>query len=144
MKMSERGLALLKESEGCRLTAYRCPAGLWTIGYGDTLGVKEGMTITQAEADARFVARLVEFESAVLKLVKVPLSQGQFDALVDFAYNAGAAALGRSTLLRKFNAGDSAGAAAEFGKWIYAGNQVLPGLVTRRARERALFEQGGA
>ena len=144
MKLSPAGLALLKESEGCRLTAYEDAVGVWTVGYGDTRNAYKGQTITQAEADARLAARVAEFEDAVARLVRVPLSQGQFDALVDFAYNLGPEALARSTLLRKLNAGDVAGAAAEFGKWVRAGDTVLPGLVTRRARERVLFERGAA
>jgi lysozyme len=142
MKISPAGLALLKQSEGCRLTAYEDAVGVWTIGYGDTQNARVGQTITQAEAEARLMARVAEFEDAVSTLLEVPLTQGQFDALVDFAYNLGPAALARSTLLRKLNAHDYSGAAAEFGKWVRAGNQVLPGLVTRRARERALFESG--
>ena len=140
MKISGAGLALIRDCEGCRLAAYRDAAGVWTIGYGDTEDVTPGLLITQAEAERRLAARLACFEAAVSQLVRVALRQGEFDALVSFAYNLGAGALARSTLLRKLNAGDRAGAAAEFGKWVQAGGAVLPGLVTRRARERALFE----
>ncbi len=96
--------------------------------------------ISQAKADADLARNVAGIEIDVARLVKVPLTQGQFDALVSFAFNLGAAALAGSTLLRKLNAGDCAGAAAEFGKWVHADGTVLPGLVTRRARERALFE----
>ncbi len=140
MKMSEAGLALLRECEGFRARAYRDPVGVWTIGYGDTLDVRPGMIITPGEGEARLATRIPEFEAFVDGLVKVPLNQGQYDALVDFTYNLGPAALQGSTLLRKLNAGDYAGAAAEFSKWCHAGRETLPGLVTRRARERAMFE----
>lgn len=140
MKISDAGLKLLKDSEGCELKAYRDAAGVLTIGYGDTGDVVEGQTITMAEAEARLASRLPYFERSVEGMVKVPLSQGQFDALMDFVYNLGSEALRASTLLRKLNAGDYAGAAAEFPRWIHAGSKVLPGLVKRRALERAMFE----
>lgn len=140
MKTSDAGVALIKECEGCRLAAYRDPVGVWTIGYGDTVEVTPGLAITPEEAERRLMLRLADFEAAVASLVTVSPTQGEFDALVSFAFNLGVGALARSTLLRRFNAGDRAGAAAEFGKWIHAGSDVLPGLVTRRARERALFE----
>jgi len=144
MNISERGMQLIMESEGCVLTAYPDPGtggAPWTIGYGDTGNVVEGQTITQEEADARLARRMPYYEHSVESMVKVPLTQGQFDALVDFAYNLGSDALRSSTLMKKLNAGDYAGAAAEFGKWVLGGNgHVLPGLVTRRAKERALFE----
>lgn len=147
MNTSERGLQLIMESEGCVLAAYPDPGtggDPWTIGYGHTAGVKRGDTCTKEQA-AAWLARDVRYsEVAVDDLVDVPLTQGQHDALVSFAYNLGQMALEGSTLLRKLNASDYAGAAAEFGKWVHGGNgQVLPGLVTRRAKERALFEEKG-
>jgi lysozyme len=142
MKTSDAGVALIRDCEGCRLAAYRDAVGVWTIGYGDTQEVTPGLTITREEAERRLSARLAEVEAAVAALVRVALTQGQFDALVSFAYNLGAGALARSTLLARLNDGDTAGAAAEFGRWVHAGAEVLPGLVTRRARERALFEGG--
>jgi lysozyme len=144
MKMSESGLAFLRECEGFRARAYQDPAGVWTIGYGDTLDVRPGMVITPGEGEARLAKRIPQFEAFVDGLVQVPLNQGQYDALVDFTYNLGPAALQGSTLLRKLNAGDYAGAAAEFSKWCHAGRAVLPGLVIRRARERAMFEGDAA
>lgn len=144
MKMSDAGLAFLRECEGFRAKAYRDPVGVWTIGYGDTLDVQPGMVITPAEGEARLARRIPQFEAFVDGLVKVPLDQGQYDALVDFTYNLGPAALQGSTLLRKLNVGDYAGAAAEFPRWCHAGREMLPGLVTRRARERAMFEGGAA
>lgn len=139
MKTSTKGLALIKEFEGCKLAAYLCPAGVLTVGYGHTRGVKKGDVITQATADRLLVDDVAAFESEVSRLAKVTLTQGQFDALVSFAYNLGSKALEGSTLLKKFNAGDKSGAADEFGKWVNANGVKLAGLVKRRAAERELF-----
>ncbi len=140
MHTSQKGLDLIKSFEGLRLSAYRCPADIPTIGYGTTAGVKMGDTITKERAEILLRADVKRFEDQVLRLVKVPLTQGQFDALVSFTYNLGAANLGNSTLLRLLNAGDYKGAAAQFDRWTKAGGKELPGLVKRRAAERALFE----
>ena len=103
--------------------------------------MSRGITITKQEAEERLKARLTrEFEPGVVSLVKVPLTQNQFDALVCFAYNVGIQALRGSTLLKKLNGGDYAGAANEFGRWNRAGGRVLSGLISRRAAERACFE----
>ncbi len=141
MQISRRGLDLIKRHEGLRLTAYRCPVGVWTIGYGSTgRQVQQGMTITEEQAEAMLIGKVREFAAAVAEMAG-PCSQGQFDALVSFAYNVGIPSLGRSTLMRKHKAGDFEGAAAEFGKWVN-GRRVgnLPGLVRRRADERALYQ----
>ncbi len=140
MHTSQKGLDLIKSFEGLRLSAYKCPADVWTIGYGTTAGVKPGQTITKERAEDLLRADVKRFEDQVLRLVKVPLTQGQFDALVSFTYNLGAANLGNSTLLRLLNAGDYKAAAAQFDRWTKAGGKELPGLVKRRAAERALFE----
>lgn len=140
MQISKAGLDLIKQFEGLYLKAYRCPAGVPTIGYGHTAGVAMGQTITQQQADDYLRRDVRQFERAVARLVTVPLTQGQFDALVSFAFNIGDGALAQSTLLRLLNAGDYAGAAAQFDRWNKAGGRVLPGLVRRRAAERALFE----
>ena len=140
MQISKAGLDLIKQFEGLYLKAYRCPAGVPTIGYGHTAGVAMGQTITQQQADDYLRRDVRQFERAVARLVSVPLTQGQFDALVSFAFNLGEGALAQSTLLRLLNAGDYAGAAAQFDRWNKAGGRVLPGLVRRRAAERALFE----
>ncbi|QAU22876.1 lysozyme [Dyella sp. M7H15-1] len=139
---SANGMALIKKFEGCRLTAYRCPVGIWTVGYGHTgPDVHEGTVITQADADRLLSERLrKEFEPGVSAAVTVPLEPDQFDALVSLAYNIGLGNLRSSTLLRKLNAGDYAGAAAQFDVWNKAGGSVLPGLVNRRSVERQLFE----
>lgn len=142
MKTSPKGIALIKSAEGLRLKAYPDPGtgGLpWTIGYGSTSGVTRNMVITEAQAEKMLAEDLVRFERIVERLVQVPLNQGQFDALVSFTYNVGEGNFTKSTLLRKLNAGDSAGAAEQFSRWVHAGGKVLPGLVKRRAAERAMF-----
>ncbi|EPK7549339.1 TPA: lysozyme [Enterobacter hormaechei] len=144
MQTSEKGIALIKEFEGCKLTAYRDSVGVWTIGYGwtkpvDGKPIRAGMTIRQETAERLLKTGLVSYESDVSRLVKVGLTQGQFDALVSFTYNLGARSLSTSTLLRKLNAGDYAGAADEFLRWNKAGGKVLNGLTRRREAERALF-----
>lgn len=140
MKTSERGLVLIRQFEGLRLSAYQDSVGVWTIGYGTTRGVKRGQAITKAGAESLLRADVQRFEGEVSRLVKVPVSQNQWDALISFTYNLGSANLESSTLLRLLNAGDYAGAAAQFDRWNKAGGKVLKGLVTRRAAERAMFE----
>lgn len=144
MQTSDKGIALIKEFEGCKLTAYQDSVGVWTIGYGwtqpvDGKPIRAGMTIKQETADRLLKTGLISYESDVSRLVKVGLTQGQFDALVSFTYNLGPRSLSTSTLLRKLNAGDYAGAADEFVRWNKAGGKVLNGLSRRREAERALF-----
>lgn len=139
MKVSDELVQLVGEFEGFRDKAYKCPADVWTIGYGFTKGVKPGDTITKAEADVRLKRELNEFSAGICKYITVFLTQNQFDALVSFAYNIGLGAFKDSTLLRKLNARDYAGAAEQFPRWNKAGGKVLNGLVNRRARERELF-----
>ncbi|MEP9179732.1 lysozyme [Enterobacter cloacae] len=144
MQTSEKGIALIKEFEGCKLTAYQDSVGVWTIGYGwtqpvDGKSIRAGMTIKQETAERLLKTGLVSYESDVSRLVKVGLTQGQFDALVSFTYNLGARSLSTSTLLRKLNAEDYAGAADEFLRWNKAGGKVLNGLTRRREAERDLF-----
>lgn len=148
MQMSPGGVtALLKKFEGCKLTAYRCPAGICTIGYGHTASagappVKDGMTITQQQADDILSRDLVKFETAVHNMVHQPLNQHQFDVLVDFAYNAGIGNLQSSTLLKKVNAAKLDEVPAELMKWTKGGGKVLPGLVRRRQAESAWWVSG--
>lgn len=140
MKISEQGKTVLKHYESCRLTAYQDSAGVWTIGWGHTgTEVRPGLTWTQQQADAVLEKDLSWFEGKVTALVRVLLSQGQFDALVSFAYNLGVGALQSSTLFAKLSARDYAGAAAQFPRWKFSGKDVLYGLVKRRAAEQALF-----
>jgi lysozyme len=146
MKASEKCLELIRRFEGFRSKPYRCPAGVWTIGYGSTRyadGTRVHQSdppITEAQADEIMRATLGEYERAVDRYVSVFVNQNEFDALVDFAYNAGAKNLLNSTLLKKLNAGDRKGAAKEFERWVYADGQILGGLVRRRMAERVLFE----
>lgn len=140
-RTNAQGVQIIKSSESLRLRAYRCPAGKWTIGYGDTgPDVRPGLTITEAEAEERLARRLAfEFEPGVAQLLAVPVTGNQFSALVSFAYNTGLEALAESTLLTKLNAGDYDGAAGQFGRWVRSNGRVLTGLASRRAAERELF-----
>ncbi|WP_314140065.1 lysozyme [Buttiauxella noackiae] len=144
MQISNNGINLIKQFEGCKLTAYQDSVGVWTIGYGwtrpvDGIPVRVGMIIKQEVAERLLKTGLVSYESDVSRLVKVSLTQGQFDALVSFTYNLGARSLSTSTLLRKLNAGDYAGAADEFTRWNKAGGKELAGLTRRREAEKSLF-----
>lgn len=144
MNASQRIRDFIKGFEGCRLTAYPDPGSTdgrpWTIGWGTTRGVKPGMTITQEEADLLFDEDVNAAAREVSRLVRVPLNQNQFDALVSFDYNVGQAQFGASTLLRLLNEGEYEGAAGQFGRWVKGGSgDTLPGLVRRREAERAMF-----
>lgn len=141
MNVSETGIELIKKFEGCVLKAYKCPAGVWTIGYGHTAGVKEGQTITNKEAEELLKKDLATFETYVSNLVTVAINQNQFDALVSFCYNLGPGNLKTSTLLKRINASDFYGAAEQFDRWVYAGGKKLSGLVKRRSAEKTLFLQ---
>jgi lysozyme len=139
MKISQRGIDLIKSFEGCELSAYKDSAGVWTIGYGHTVGVKAGDAITQRQADQMLADDITIYELGVRSLVKRTMTSGQFDALVSFAFNVGIGALGRSTLLRMVNSGDHVSASQQFARWNKAGGRVLAGLTRRREAERALF-----
>ncbi len=143
MEISLAGLAHLKQFEGLRLQPYKDVAGLWTIGYGHLLKPGEWWDSITEEFATRLLADDVgKAEDTVNSLVKVPLSQPQFDALVSFVYNVGPGAFRRSTLLRLLNAGDYAGAAAQLPLWRKAGGKIVQGLVNRRAQEVAMFNGG--
>ncbi|HBK4657554.1 TPA: lysozyme [Serratia marcescens] len=144
MQISKSGIELIKRFEGLRLKAYQDSVGVWTIGYGwtqpvDGKKVGPGMQIDQATADRLLKCGVVQYEQGVNQLVRVRITQGQFDALVSFAYNLGLRSLSTSTLLRKLNDGDKQGAADQFGRWVNAGGKRLDGLVARRAAEREMF-----
>ncbi|MGC0930455.1 lysozyme [Pantoea agglomerans] len=139
MKVSNNGINLVKRFEGLELKAYRDSVGILTIGYGHTHAVKAGDAITGEKADAFLREDLQVAELTVNTNVKVKLTQGQFDALVSFVFNLGSCNFVKSTLIKKLNVGDYAGAADEFGKWVNAGGKKLPGLVKRRAAEREVF-----
>jgi lysozyme len=143
MQVSPAGVALTRLMEGCVLTAYPDPASggaPWTIGNGHTgPDVKPGLTITQAKADSLLMDDLARSAQIVNSLVHVYLNQNQFDALVDFVFNVGASNFRSSTLLRLLNAGNFAAAADQLPRWNQAKGKVMPGLIKRRAAERALF-----
>lgn len=152
MKTSDRGVDLIKQHEGLRLTAYPDAGYGWargTIGYGHTSAagspeVTRGMRITAAEAEAILRRDLGKFERAVSSMVHVALTQAQFDALVSLAFNIGPGALEKSTLLRLLNRSDYQGAADQFERWNKSAGKVLSGLVKRRTAERTLFLDGSA
>ena len=139
MRINNKGLELIKKYEGCRLLAYKCPAGVWTIGYGHTAGVKSGMAITKYDAERLLLQDLKRFEEGVEALVKVPLTSNQFSALVSFAFNCGLSALRSSTLLKKLNVGDLNGAAREILRWDKVNKKPVEGLTKRRKEEQQLF-----
>lgn len=146
MKLSSEGRRLIFSFEGLhrdigngKYVAYRCPAGVWTIYAGLTEGVHDGMTCTADEGEAMFAREIAQFEAGVARYVTVPLTQNEFDALVSLTYNIGLGAFQKSTVLKRLNKGDKAGAASAFHAWRKGGGRVLPGLVSRRQREAALF-----
>jgi lysozyme len=142
---SETGLALTRSFEGLRLTAYPDLGGVWTIGYGHTgPGVHTGLTITREQAEALLAADIARAATAVHHLVTVTITQNQFDALVDFAFNLGPTTLANSTLLRDLNSGDIPSAAAQFERWDHVRGTVVPGLLRRRKAEAALFTRVAA
>ncbi len=137
---SEDGLALTRQFEGLRLDAYQDCAGVWTIGYGHTgTDVTPGKRITEFEAEALLRADVAGAVACVNRVVTVPIRQSQFDALVDFCFNAGTRALTTSSLLRYLNQESFEEAAVQFGLWVHAGGKVVDGLVKRRAAEAAMF-----
>ena len=140
MQTSANGVELIKPFEGCYLAAYLCPAGVWTIGYGHTLDVKEGDSIDQEAAEAFLIEDLEEFEDHVQRLVEVDLSQDQFDALVSWTFNLGYGNLAASTLLAKLNDGLYDEVPEQIRRWTRAGGKVLSGLVRRRNAEALLWQ----
>ena len=138
---SESGIEFTKRFEGLRREAYRDAGGVWTIGYGHTgVEVHEGLIWTPEQAEEALRMDIAGPVGFVNRVVKQPLEQRQFDALVDFCFNCGAGNLERSELLRKVNAGDMRGAAAQFGLWVHDANgATLPGLVARRRAEVEMF-----
>lgn len=141
MRISEAGVDLIKSFEGCKLEAYKCPAGIWTIGYGHTgSGVTTGLSIDEQEAESLLYDDLVKFEDGVNKLTcELDITQGMFDALVCFAYNVGLDALARSTLLKLLKQNKVLEASEQFKVWNKSGGKVLAGLTRRRNAEAELF-----
>ena len=139
MKTSHKGIDLIKEFEGLRLKAYKCPGGVWTIGYGHTAGVKPGMVISEAQAEEYLKADLIAFER-YLNGLGLALNQNQFDALISFIYNVGTGNFTNSTLLLKVRANPQDNSIMdEFLRWVYSKGRVLPGLQRRRLAEMKLY-----
>ena len=156
MKLSPGAIKVICHHEGVRYKPYRCPAKLWTIGVGHVMYPEQGKlkieerdgfaikdadnrTFSMEEVNGILKADLARFERGVVQFCPVPLTQGQYDALISFSFNVGLGTLQRSTLRQKVLRGDMEGAAEEFLKYTLAGGKVLKGLVTRRNDERALF-----
>jgi lysozyme len=156
MNVSPKAIKMISHHEGVRQNPYRCPAKLWTVGVGHVMFPEQGkLKIDQRDAftppaeamrkysmeevDAILRADLARFEKGVVTYCPVPLTQGQFDALVSFSFNVGLGTLQRSTLRQKVNRGDMAGAAEELLKYCMAGGKILKGLQNRRIDERAMF-----
>jgi len=139
MKASEKCMAIIREFEGCRLKAYKCPAGIWTIGYGHTRKVLPGQTITNEEAENLLDQDLWPVEENLNRL-GFDLNQNQYDALISFIFNVGWGHFSESTLLKKIRISpDHRDIPAEFKKWVKAGGKKLPGLVRRRKAEADLY-----
>ena len=140
MKISQAGVDAIKAFEGLRLDAYKCPAGIPTIGYGSTGShVSMGMSITEEYAEVLLREDIERYERCVNEYVTVELTQHMFDALVSFAFNLGCGALKRSTLLKRVNVNRKEDAANEFLRWDKAGGRKLAGLTRRRNEEREMF-----
>ena len=139
--MNYTGQLLTEQFEGLSLTAYQDSAGIWTIGYGHTAGVTSGMTCTQEQAEAWLLEDIQWACSVVGNEVKVPLTQGEFNALVDFVFNVGSGNFAGSTMLRLLNQGLYAQAAEQFQLWDLAGGQVVAGLLRRRIAEENEFNE---
>ena len=145
MIINAAGLKLVKAFEGCKLTAYIDPVGVWTIGYGTTaaagVGIipKPGMQITEAQAEAYMMKALEKFAAHIRPLISTAINENEWAAFLSLAYNSGPGAFGKSSALWKFNEGDKAGAADAILLWNKGGGKVLDGLKRRRAAERALF-----
>jgi lysozyme len=134
-------IKLIKESEGCKLTSYKCPAGIWTIGYGQTKGIKEGMVWTQNQADEDLVKTALEVLNRAIKYspLLAAVNMEKQAAIADFIYNLGVGNYANSTLKKKVDVGDWAAAASEIKRWDKAAGKVLKGLTVRRAKEAALL-----
>jgi lysozyme len=139
MKTNDEGFKLIKTFEGLRLQVYKCPANVWTIGYGHTGNVVKGQIIDIVTAEQLLKKDLEKFEAEVKRLVTVSLNSNQFSALVSFTYNVGPSAFAKSTLLRFLNKSKYIETALQFGRWTRGGGVILPGLVRRREAEKNLF-----
>lgn len=143
MKASKKAYSLIRQFEGLRLTAYRCPAGVWTVGYGHTSGVVPGMAITKERAE-EFLKKDIEIAEDIINAECRNLRQCQFDALVSFVFNVGGGNFHKSTLLKKIKLNpDDNSIMDEFLQWVYAKSIVLPGLQKRRLMEMRLYFSEG-
>ena len=157
MKVSQKCIEQIKKDEGVRNRPYQCPALLWTVGVGHVIDPNHAKVpladrkqlpiptgwdrvLSADEIDDILRTDLARFEAGVLRLIKVPLTQGQFDALVSFSFNVGLGNLQNSTLRMKVNRSEFEAAAEQFLVWTKAGGKVLPGLVKRRTHEKEMFE----
>jgi len=140
MNISEEGLSLIKKFEGLELEAYKCAAGVWTLGYGHTAGVQEGDVWSEEQANEQLKIDMHVYAGYINDQVTCPLSQNQFDALVSWVFNLGPTNLRHSTLLKRLNAGDYADVPNQIKRWNKAGGKVLEGLIRRREAEALLFE----
>ena len=140
MQLSKTGIELLKHFEGCELKAYQDSVGVWTIGYGHTKGIYEGLEITQSEAEKMLVDELPEYEGYITDKIVPRLQQHDFDALVCWVYNLGPTNLSSSTMLKKLNAGEFKEVPFQMKRWDKAGGQPLLGLTRRRNAEALLFK----
>ena len=141
-RINDEGIALIKQWEGLRLEAYRCDADVLTIGYGHTTNVTEGMKITEEEAEQLLIRDLSVFEAEVSRTVTVKLFDNQYAAIVSWAYNVGASAMRKSTLIKKLNAGDYSAVPGELARWNKVKGKVVAGLSNRRAAEAGLWARG--
>lgn len=139
MRASDNGIALIRSFEGCRLDAYQDSGGVWTIGYGHTLGVQSGDKISHEMAQSLLLKDIQSFEKIVNEKVETALTQEMFDALVSLVFNIGGGNFQRSTLLKKLNQYDYLGASQEFPRWVYVKGKRNNGLIKRREKERQLF-----
>jgi lysozyme len=141
-RVSEEALALIKRWEGLKLQAYKCVAGVWTVGFGHVATARPGMVISETQATRLLMEDLARFEAAIERLVRVPLSDGQFGALVSWCFNVGEGAASRSSLIRKLNAGEYDAVPGELARWNKVAGKVVPGLSNRRAAEAGLWARG--
>lgn len=144
MQISHNGVEFIEDAEGFKATAYKDTGGVWTIGYGTThidgQPVEQGMTCTQQQAELWMEKDLAPVQTIINQSVKVKITQNMFDALCSFTYNLGGYAFSHSTMCTLINQCKFASAADQFNRWVYDNGRVVPGLVSRRAREKAVFE----
>jgi len=140
MEISQEGISLIKKFEGCKLESYQCAAGVWTIGYGSTQGVSNGMVITHERAESLLMEDIEVYEEEVNKAVQVDIDQCMFDALVSWTFNLGGANLNSSTMLKVLNSKDFDNVPEQIKRWNKAGGKVNEGLIRRREAEALLFQ----